>query len=489
MWIIFDVACVSFLLSVLITPLVRDFALRRHLFDRPDGGRKAHKEPIPRLGGLAVAFAYALALAFVLIAPYRNLQIDIPRSMAGAFALAPAALLIFAVGLIDDLRGLKPWVKLLCEIAAAAWAYHGGFGVHLLRGHPLESFLSIPISILWLVGCTNAVNLIDGMDGLASGVGCCAALTTLIAALINHNVELALVTAPLAGSLLGFLRYNFNPASIFLGDSGSLLAGFLLGCYGALWGQKSATVLGMTAPLMALAVPLLDVSLSVARRFLRGQPLFSADRRHIHHRLLDHGLTPRRAALLLYGFSSLAAILSLFQDYVYTPFRAIIMFLFVGTIWFAIQRLNYAEFGLAGNFLFGGSLRRHIDMQLKLRQLDAALARGSTIEEIWAVVAREAESFGFLGLRLEAGGRTYRYFAPQKSAAELWQLRVPLGAGQYINFYYPSNSSIQPLVLKEFPKSIQRELKAAAHAPQLAPPPPDFEPRPAGEVLEASAGQ
>lgn len=460
MWIIFDVGCVAFLLSVLLTPLVRDFSLRLRLVDQPDGGRKIHLEPIPRLGGVAVAFAYTLALAFILIAPYRNLNLNISRSLAGAFALAPAALLIFLTGLLDDLKGLKPWWKLLCEIVAAAWAYHGGFGIHVLRGHPLEHLLSVPISIVWLVGCTNAVNLIDGMDGLASGIGFCAALTTLTAAVINHNVELALVTAPLAGSLLGFLRYNFNPASIFLGDCGSLLAGFLLGCYGALWSQKSATVLGMTAPLMALAIPLLDVLISIVRRFLRGQPVFSPDRRHIHHRLLDHGLTPRRAALLLYGVSSLAAVLSLFQDFVYTPLRAVIIVLFCIAVWVGIQRLNYAEFGLAGNFLFGGSLRRHIDVQLRLRNFDSSLAQAKTTPLIWSTIVEQADDFGFPGIRLEVGGRTYQYVRKGMDISTFWQLRVPLFGTQYINLYYEPTSDIHPLVLKEFPKSIQSGLTA-----------------------------
>jgi len=464
MWIIFDVGCVAFLFSVLLTPIIRDLGLRLRVLDRPDGSRKIHVEPIPRLGGVAVALAYTLALGFILIAPYSNLKLDIPRSLVGAFALAPAALLIFLTGLLDDLRGLKPWQKVVCEVAAAAWAYHGGFGIHVLRGHVLEHFVSIPISIFWLVGCTNAVNLIDGMDGLASGIGFCAAVTTLTAALINGNVELALVTAPLAGSLLGFLRYNFNPASIFLGDCGSLLVGFLLGCYGALWSHKSATVLGMTAPLMALAVPLLDVMISIIRRFLRGQAIFSADRGHIHHRLLDHGLTPRRAALLLYGISSLAAVFSLFQDLAYTPVRAAIIVLFCTAVWVGIQRLNYAEFGLAGSFLFGGSLRRHIDIQLRLRQFEASLAEAKTIAEIWSRIVEGAESFGFPGIRMVADGRSYQKFRTDKNPNKLWQLRIPLGESQYVNLYYDSTSDIHPLVLKESPKSIQSGLVEALNA-------------------------
>jgi UDP-GlcNAc:undecaprenyl-phosphate GlcNAc-1-phosphate transferase len=147
----------------------------------------------------------------------------------------------------------------------------------------------LPVTVLWLLACANAFNLIDGLDGLASGVGLFATLTTLCAALMHGDMELALATAPLAGALIGFLRYNFNPASIFLGDCGSLSIGFLLGCYAVMWSQKSATLLGMAAPAIVLAAPLVDTALSIARRFIQHKPIFGADRGHLHHRLLDRG--------------------------------------------------------------------------------------------------------------------------------------------------------------------------------------------------------
>ena len=158
--------------------------------------------------------------------------------------------------------------------------------------------MAVPLTILWLVGCSNAFNLIDGLDGLATGVGLFATATAFLSALLTGNIALAIVTAPLLGALLGFLPYNFSPASIFMGDCGSLTVGFLLGCFGVIWSQKSATLLGMTAPLIALAIPLLDTALAIARRFLRRQPVFGADRGHIHHRLLARGFTPRRVAYI-----------------------------------------------------------------------------------------------------------------------------------------------------------------------------------------------
>src|SRR5207247_514333 len=208
--------------------------------------------------------------------------------------------------------------------------------------------VSLPLTLLWLVGCANAFNLIDGVDGLATGLGLFATLTMVIAALLHGNLTLAIATAPLAGALLGFLRYNFNPASIFLGDSGSLLVGFLLGCYGVLWTQKSATLLGMAAPLMALSIPILDVCLSIGRRFLSQSPIFGADRGHIHHRLLDRGLSPRRVALLLYAVGGLGALFSILQSVVPSRLSLLILALFCASTWIFVHSLKYVEFGVAG---------------------------------------------------------------------------------------------------------------------------------------------
>src|SRR5581483_11066131 len=166
--------------------------------------------------------------------------------------------------------------------------------------HPVLDWVGIPLTVVWLLGCTTAITLIDGVDGLAAGGGQFATITTTAIALVQHNPQLAFATVPLAGALLAFLRYNFSRATVFLGDCGSLLIGFLLGCYGTVWSYKSATLVGMTAPLIVLAIPLLDTTLAVGRRLLLGKPVFGADRGHIHHRLLDRGLTPRGVAIALY---------------------------------------------------------------------------------------------------------------------------------------------------------------------------------------------
>ena len=178
------------------------------------------------------------------------------------------------------------------------------------------------------------------MDGLAAGVGLVATVTMVIAALTQGNLPLALATIPLAGCLLGFLRYNFNGASVFLGDSGSLLIGFLLGCYGALWSEKSVTLVALTVPLLAVSIPLLEVALSIVRRYLRNRPIFEADRGHIHHKLLERGLSPKGAVLTIYAFCGVVAMLSLVASFNPKP----------------VQRLDRGGFlrrGMDGNSALG----------------------------------------------------------------------------------------------------------------------------------------
>src|SRR5712692_312642 len=258
-------AAISSVICLLLTPLCRDIFLRAGLLDQPDHVRKTHAKAIPRIGGIPIAIAYVGSFGLLLVSPFHSGSV-LEQYLPLVWKLLPAVGLIFATGLIDDLIGLKSWQKLLGQVAAALCAYWGGVQVPGIAGHLTHTVLSLPLTVAWLVICANAFNLIDGVDGLATGLGLFATLTMLVAGLVQNNAPLALATAPLAGALLGFLRYNFNPASIFLGDCGSLSIGFLLGCYGVIWSQKSATMLGMTAPLMALSIPLLDTCLAVGRR-------------------------------------------------------------------------------------------------------------------------------------------------------------------------------------------------------------------------------
>jgi UDP-GlcNAc:undecaprenyl-phosphate/decaprenyl-phosphate GlcNAc-1-phosphate transferase len=488
MLILLDLAGIAFFCSLVLTPLVRGAALKFNLVDRPDA-RKIHKEPIPRVGGVAIALAYILSFGFVLIAPYRGLPFSIDTVIPRALVLMPAAGLVFAIGLVDDLLGLKPWQKLIGEIVAAVIAFQAGVRIDFAyQWSHLHLWLSLPVTVLWLVGCANAFNLIDGLDGLAAGVGLFATLTSLVAALTHNNLQLALVTAPLAGCLLGFLRYNFNPASIFLGDSGSLLIGFLLGCYGAMWSDKSATVIGLTAPMMAMAIPLLDVTLSVARRFIRNQPIFGADRGHIHHRLLEKGLTPRRAALFLYGICGIAAALSLLQDLAHDRAGGVIIVLFCIVAWVGVQHLGYTEFGIAGKLFTKGTLRSFVDMQLRLQEFERSLKACSTLQEHCATIVSACRQFGFSGVRLRLGREFVEEVPADQSA---WQLRIDFPNFQYVNIYARHDILQNPGLLAGFAQIVDRvlttrNLPAAETAIPMHTPVADVELAGAGKATAAS---
>jgi UDP-GlcNAc:undecaprenyl-phosphate GlcNAc-1-phosphate transferase len=422
---------VSFAISLILTPIFRDIFRSYGVVDKPDATRKFHKHPIPRVGGMAIATAYVACFFVVPLITHEPFN----QQLSLVWSLLPALGVIFATGIIDDLFGLKPWQKLVGQLAGACLAYWAGVRVLDVAGFSTQSWWSLPVTILWLLTCTNAFNLVDGMDGLAAGVGLFATLTIFIAALMHGNLPLALATFPLAGCLLGFLCYNFNPATIFLGDSGSLLIGFLLGCYGVIWSQKSATLLGMTAPLMAVSIPLIDVALAIARRLIRRQPIFSADRGHIHHRLLDRGLTPRRAVLVLYAICSLVAIFSLIQSIsVSDRLSGVIILLFCAVAWAGIQYLGYAEFSVAGRMLFSGNFPKSLKGQLDLHNLEKELAAAESVEQCWKALSDACGKFGFRCLRMEVNGMAFDGQDYGGAHEKFWTMKVPLGPSGHVEF-------------------------------------------------------
>jgi UDP-GlcNAc:undecaprenyl-phosphate GlcNAc-1-phosphate transferase len=393
-------------------------------------------------------------VAYVLVRPEEGSPLA--QQLTLVWRLLPGAALAFAIGLLDDLFNLRAWIKLIGQLAAAGLACVGGVRILSIGGAPTEAWWNIPLTILWLLACMNAFNLVDGLDGLAVGVGLFATLSVFTAAMMQHNMVLAVATFPLAGALLAFLCYNFNPATIFLGDSGSLLIGFLLGCYAAIWSNKSATLLGMTAPLMALSIPLLDVALAIVRRFLRRQPIFAADRGHIHHRLLDRGFTPRRVVLVLYGLCGLAAAFSLLQGVVHS-FAGALLLLFGVFVLLGIQYLGYAEFDLAGRLLFSGEFQRTVSAQLDLRKFRAALAAAGTPGGCWEAIREACGKFGFQQVRLRLAGEIFEYCADE-SGVPGWTVRVPLSNGDYVVLVRPFASEVLPMVVAPFVDSLRETL-------------------------------
>ena len=444
--------CRAFLISLVLTPICRDVFRSYGVVDEPDHARKIHRYAIPRVGGLAIGISYLAA--YLLVRPEEGSPLA--QQLSLVWKLLPGGVLVLALGMLDDLFNLRAWHKLLGQLAAAGLACWGGVRIMYIAHTFTDSWWTVPLTIVWLLACMNAFNLVDGLDGLAAGVGLFATLTVFIAAIMQHSAVLAVATLPLAGALLGFLCYNFNPATIFLGDSGALLIGYLLGCYAVIWGNKSATLLGMTAPLMALSIPLLDVVLAIVRRFLRRQPIFSADRGHIHHQLLDRGLTPRRVVLVLYGLCGLAAAFSLLQGVVHS-FSGALLLLFGVFMLVGIQFLGYAEFDLAGRLLFSGEFQRTVGAQLDLRKFHAALAAATTPAACWEVIRVDSAKFGYHYARLCLAGEIFESSAEDTETAG-WTVSVPLANADYVVLSRPFASKVLPMVVAPFLDLVRQTL-------------------------------
>jgi len=458
MYSILFLTCASFLSCLALTPLVRALSHRHGVVDHP-GARKIHEAPIPRIGGVAIAGAYLVAVgAFMLLPLTGNTFVDLPEVVR----FLPAAGLVFAVGVLDDLIGLRAWQKLAGQAAAACVAYWAGVHVLGVAGFYFDGWWSFPLTVAWLVTCSNAFNLIDGVDGLATGVGLFSTFTILAAALVHDNAPLALATAPLFGALLAFLHFNFNPASIFLGDSGSLTIGFVLGCFGAVWSQKSATALGMTAPLMALSVPLLDTGIAIARRFIRRQPIFSADRNHVHHRLLDRGFTHKQVALALYAACGVAAIFSLVQTMPFNRFHGFLLVVFCAAVWVGIQFVGYAEFDIASSLVMSGAFRDIVNARLFVNALERRLGEATTADDYWSAMRDVSVELGFPHVRMLIMGSVYEHHKEGANVEHCCVMRIPLFDAGYVNFKFPTESSIQhAIAITSIVDILQRSILAS----------------------------
>ncbi|HTS64433.1 MAG TPA: MraY family glycosyltransferase [Candidatus Acidoferrales bacterium] len=446
------ITAAAILLTLAFTPLCRSVSTRLGWVDQP-GPRKVHAAPVPRTGGIAILAAYAMAFVVLFYSPLGGAR-NVAAALPGVWALLPAVIVAFLTGLLDDILGLDPWMKLFGQLLAAVLACQAQVEIRSIAGHSLAAtWLPVPLTILWLVACSNAFNLIDGLDGLAAGVGIFATATACLSATLAGNYALALATAPLLGALVGFLPYNFNPASIFMGDCGSLTVGFLLGCFGIIWSQKSVTLLGMTAPLIALAIPLLDTALAVARRFLRRQPLFASDRGHIHHRLLARGFTPRRVAYVIYAFSGILAGLSLLLGSA-GRLGGIALVAFCAVVWLAIQYLGYEEFDAARHMIFGGFFRRALNANLSINHLETAVRAASTLDECWGALIVTSRSCGFCEASLDFNGVQLTARLIEIDAADCWDLRIPLNHSGHVHLRVPLNSSQPPATIGRLVNSV-----------------------------------
>lgn len=431
--LIFLLAAVAFCLSLLLTPVLRNLCRRFGIMvDMPDQNRKLHSVAVPRCGGVAIVIASfaALAVAYLLMPAGSSLYV---RHHAVFAAVLPGTMLVFLVGLADDLWDLRPKHKLLGQFIASLVAVSLGARLDL---HHLPAWLSFVASVIWLLACTNAMNLIDGLDGLATGAGLVATLTTLTVALLTGNTGLVCITAPLAGALLAFLFFNFTPASVFLGDSGSLSIGFVLGCLGLVW-SRPLGALGMLGPLFALALPLADASHSIVRRFLRGTRIFQGDRGHIHHRVLDMGLSTRRTALVLYCCCVLFAAMAVLQSEYHRWPLLLSFVLCVAVGWLGVRQLQLTELQVVRRVLTQRSFRRSVRQKIYLEDLRRGLQSATTPDECWRFVQRACDELAIGNVQIKLGDRRFSSYQLPVHAAPDSTLHLPLGEESWVVFMGP----------------------------------------------------
>ncbi|MFH1856648.1 MAG: MraY family glycosyltransferase [Candidatus Omnitrophota bacterium] len=291
---------ISGLIAFLATPLYMLFAKKRRIVDKPSA-RKVHKKPMPTTGGIVIWMAFMVGVFFAFkFNPY--FMAPFSERFAGIIF---GSFVIILLGLYDDIKGIYPRGKLYGQIFAAIALMNYGFVIETLTnpfgpGQLSLGILSVPFTLIWILGFTNAVNLSDGLDGLAAGVSGIAAIFIFIAACWHNNYVVAFLTLALAGSVFGFLPYNFSPAKIFMGDTGSMFLGFILSAIAIEAYQKSTAVVTLLVPIITLAVPIIDTALAIVRRVARKAKIFSADREHIHHKLLIERASHKKVVLSIY---------------------------------------------------------------------------------------------------------------------------------------------------------------------------------------------
>jgi UDP-GlcNAc:undecaprenyl-phosphate GlcNAc-1-phosphate transferase len=296
------------LLSAALIPFVRRFAMRVGAVSHP-GGRNVHRQSVPRLGGVPICIAFLAPVVGLFFFPESVVGRAVITDIGKVLGVAAGGVFMCAVGAYDDARGVRAAYKLLAQIGVACFAFACGFRIDGVALPWIETIptgvLALPVTVLWFVGVINAINLIDGLDGLAGGVVFFAGVTNFtVAAFIMNELFTALLLASMLGATLAFLFHNSNPARIFMGDSGSYFLGFMLAATSLSGGApKTSTAVALLVPVLALGVPIFDTLFAMTRRLIERRPLFSPDRGHIHHRLLDLGLTHQRAVLILYGLT------------------------------------------------------------------------------------------------------------------------------------------------------------------------------------------
>ena len=426
----------AYLISVALMPLISRVAVHRKLLDFPDDVRRRHGRPVPRLGGVAV-FVSVLAVigAGAALDDRAHLLVLLPF----VASMSIGATILFVTGLVDDIVGVRPLGKLAAQSVAALIVFYAGFRLDVIMLSPSMELslgtLSLPVTVLWIVGLSNAFNLVDGADGLAGGVAVVALVATATSAIIVHDPTVLWCSLALLGAMLGFLRFNWPPARIFLGDSGSLVVGFLLAVLTVKGASRTDGSVYALAPIFALSYPLLDTGISMLRRWLRGEPLSRADGRHIHHQLQKLGVGPRQSVLLICGLSAVIAMLGLSATFAPPEFTIAIatagVALLALILVYGLRWLEYHEFWDAGSSFTSAALRGRSVIRDKIHARDvAALLRSAeSVDHLGSILEQSAASFRFVHVQLQGRSEVLQHVEPiavQAHGTPTWKLEYPI---------------------------------------------------------------
>ena len=422
-----------------LVPVVRFLASRVGLVDSPDGRRKVHGRPVPLGGGLAVLASAAVAAAagLALPGPVRDMMALKWPTLLG---LGLAALLICAVGVADDYRGLRGRYKLLGQAAAVAVVIGSGVvvrDVHLFGWQIDLGLLSLPFTAFLLLGAINSLNLLDGMDGLLGGVGAVICLALAAMAVLAGHWAVAGLALALAGALLGFLRYNLPPASIFLGDCGSMLVGLVVGTLAIEGSLKAPATIALSTPVVLLTLPILDTTAAIIRRKLTGRSIYTTDRGHLHHCLLRRGFSTWRVLLLVFAFCVLTGAGALASEAFSNEWIAVVTAAAVIGILIVTRLFGYAEVMLVKERLrsLGGSLFVK-GAPGGVRQIEVRLQGSADWKELWQAVTARAAALELRQVRLDVNAPSLHegYHArwdrghDDVEAPHLWRAEIPLTA-------------------------------------------------------------
>ena len=386
---------VSLVLSLVITPLVGKLGTRFGALDVPDE-RKVHSSPIPRCGGLSISLAFILTL-FISTLFMTEVSNKLILEKKTVFFLI-GILIVFAVGLFDDFHRLSPKVKFFFQIIGASVAFYGGLRIEVFSIFGINlhfAILSYFVTVFWFVFFINAVNLIDGLDGLAAGITFFASAVLVILSVLRGEYLIAMLFAALGGAVLGFLRYNFNPATIFMGDGGSYFLGYAIAGLSIMGSIKSQVGAAMLIPVLALGIPLFDTILSPIRRFVRGRKMFHPDKGHVHHRLVEMGLTTKKAVWIIYAITFSLCIMAIIVVNIRDEQAGLFLILLGAGVVIFIRKLGYFEYIVTDKFYgWFRDISDHAGLSHERRSFlnhQIEISQSESIEEMWQRVAKASE--------------------------------------------------------------------------------------------------